>query len=161
MNQTNNLVQWKNLTEDQKAGFDFEGYKYEEQHYNSNQWMGYVSHHGRDTTSVYRLVIEPDKFYYWDDGDGIGSGVKKGKDFITFGYKSLRPAKPEEIPKPKKPDFIADWLDANVWDGEDLSRCENLISVTMSKVHLNPHTLHELFTECFEFAIEKAKELEK
>jgi len=160
MNQTQNLIQWKNLTEYQKAGFDFEGYKYEKQVAYDWKEMPHKFTSCVDD-AVYRLVIEPDKFYYWNDEDDIGSGVKKGKDFITFGYKSLRPAKPEEIPKPEKTDFIADWLDANVWDGEDLSRCENLVSVTMSKVHLNPHTLHELFTECFEFAIKKSRELEK
>ena len=29
MNQTRNLIQWKNLTNEEEAGFDFDGYKYE------------------------------------------------------------------------------------------------------------------------------------
>ena len=70
----------------------------------------------------------------------------------------LRPAKPEEIPKPEKPDFIADWLDANVWDGENVSISEFYNS--LHKAHFSPRSLYELFTECFEFAIEKTKELE-
>lgn len=112
MNQVTNLIQWKNLTEEQKADFDFENYKYRSQH--EEMWMSCVfetSFEGRPET-VYQLVIEEDKWYRYHvkiDCSGPNErniDVIKGSALIEYGdfengFISIRPAKPSEIPKEK------------------------------------------------------------
>jgi len=107
MNQTTNLVQYKNLTDDQKATFDFEGYAYEFQ-LDDKGWkdllvigkesfiykgsLKSVSGHPYNNT-VYRLKIDPEKWYFWE---AIGlSGVTMGKDLNNPNLEGIiRPAKP-------------------------------------------------------------------
>jgi len=115
MNQTRNLIQWKNLTNEEAAGFDFENYKYEFQH--GLDWILKTNIdlpiNGDSTNQcVYRLVIELDKFYYTDDGIDspsvdLGSNLIKwdikGSNEFTFKKSTVvRPAKPSEIPKPER-----------------------------------------------------------
>ena len=63
MNQTTNLVQYKNHTEEQKGDFDFENYKYEYQSLQGLQWHS-LKGSTADTERIYRLVIEEDKWYF-------------------------------------------------------------------------------------------------
>ena len=119
MNQVTNLIQWKNLTEEQKADFDFENYKYE------FQMFDWVPKRGSDIANdrVYRLVIEEDKWYFCK---GIYKKPIQGKYLIceNFKYKklkvfeNLRPAKRHEIPKPKEKTLQEriqeEWLDKEV-----------------------------------------------
>ena len=60
MDQVTNLIQWKNLTDEQKADFDFENYKYEFQ--NGVHW-NYIQTKTPYDHCVYRLVVEDDKWY--------------------------------------------------------------------------------------------------
>lgn len=103
MNQTNNLIQWKNLTDEQKAGFDFPGYKYERQL--DLDWTSSERKADALSGGVYRLVIEPDKWYYCE-GTTDKPEVLKGLDLTTFNQVRnvpvIRPAKHSEIPKPKR-----------------------------------------------------------
>lgn len=97
MNQATNLIQWKNLTEEQKADFDFENYKYEIQRGVSfGTWMPCSP----SDDLVYRLKIEPDKWYYFEHeptGEtGVTIGSKIGKPSV---HEILRPARKDEIPK--------------------------------------------------------------
>jgi len=103
MNQITNLVQFKNLTDEEKAGFDFDGYKYEWQdHLNWHK----VSHINEKSNSglVHRLVIEPDNWYYceWSPDK---SEVLEGLDLAAFNtvedIKTVRPATADEMPKPE------------------------------------------------------------
>ena len=103
MNQATNLIQWKNLTQEQKDEFDFENYKYKMQDYIiSNNWLS-----ARDNCpsrqAVYRLVIEPEKWYWckWPDGCEYPA---LGKSFINEIENCLGvlPAKEHEKPKPEK-----------------------------------------------------------
>lgn len=111
MNQTKNLIQWKNLTDDEKAGFDFENYDYECQHlYASTEWLEWsIKHHSLQGERAYRLKIEPDKWYWYEhEGD---QGAQIGGDIISNlschgmeldRYQVIRPAKPDEIPQPER-----------------------------------------------------------
>ena len=108
MNQTTNLIQWKNLTDEEKAGFYFENYKYEFQH--GLDWILKTNIdlpiNGDSTNQcVYRLVIEPDKWYYCD-WINVKSEVLKGLDLAAFNtvadIKTVRPATADEIPKPER-----------------------------------------------------------
>tara|TARA_R110002020_G_scaffold56890_2_gene156989 strand:+ start:835 stop:1413 length:579 start_codon:yes stop_codon:yes gene_type:complete len=106
MNQVTNLIQFKNLSDEQKAEFDFESYEYEFQFFDEQtHWdrLGNVKY--EDPVAVYRLVIQPEKWYYV-----AASGIRDSKPFIAIGesleaysvYRILRPATAEEIPKPEK-----------------------------------------------------------
>ncbi|MCP4988594.1 MAG: hypothetical protein GY928_21840 [Colwellia sp.] len=102
MNQVTNLIQWKNLTEDQKAEFDFENYKYEKQvAYNwevmPNKFTACMD------DAVYRLVIEDDKWYTYFSEKFSEKYTVKGSEFTNpDGAICLRPAKPDEIPQQEK-----------------------------------------------------------
>ena len=111
MNQTNpHFTQWKNLTKEQKDEYDFEGYRYNYQA-GSGIWQPFIPQFaGKRLVSpegqyVYRLVIEPDKYYYVSC-----SAINKGVPFTSEGlslehyliYDILRPARISEIPKPKR-----------------------------------------------------------
>ena len=103
MNQNTNLIQWKNLTDEQKADFNFEGYKYE------FQMFDWVPKQGSNIANdrVYRLVIEEDKWYFCK---GVYKKPILGKYLICENnkyerlkvFENLRPAKLHEIPKPKE-----------------------------------------------------------
>ena len=92
INQVTNLVQWKNLTDDEKAAFDFENYKYEHQLESETEW---IDSSGPFADDVYRLVIEPDKWYYC--GDINGCDILLGEDVIVIADTELRPATKAEI----------------------------------------------------------------
>ena len=108
MNQATNLIQWRNLTDEQKAEFDFENYKYQFQ--SEYEWTSSTAIRGESAgyDLVYRLVIEDDKWYFYreDSGMKVGfEGVDKGKnlDLSPEEYRTLRPARPDfEIPQPEK-----------------------------------------------------------
>jgi len=102
MNQATNLIQWKNLTEEQKADFDFENYEYEMQHTNNSK--GFQLAHKNPVAlienRVYHLKIEPEKWYYCEWKDGVKYPCL-GKSFINEIDMaiSLRPARKDEIPQ--------------------------------------------------------------
>ncbi len=103
MNQTTNLIQWKNLTQEQKADFDFENYKYEYQ-CRSIGWRDKTKSDAFALETVYRLVIEPDKWYYLKrQRQELEGQIIKGSNIgVVDQCFIFRPAKPDEIPKPKK-----------------------------------------------------------
>lgn len=108
INQVTNLIQFKNLSKEQQASFDFENYEYE----------GQDSGHGSENTKftkilpcgktkgmahrVYRLKIEPEKWYF---SKYLGNPhIILGKE-VTYQAEEhympiLRPATPDEQPKP-------------------------------------------------------------
>tara|TARA_R100000808_G_C2153015_1_gene162836 strand:- start:3951 stop:4514 length:564 start_codon:yes stop_codon:yes gene_type:complete len=99
MNQVTNLIQHKNLKQEQKDDFDFENYDYVYQGRDDCWYTGEAS-----GEHVHRLVIVDDKWYTRTDDDGqqltaLGEDIDKA----TIEYAlSLRPAKPDEIPQPEK-----------------------------------------------------------
>jgi len=112
MNQTQNLTQFKNI-EDKKS-FCFSDYRYQRQNKKELGWEYFREDdlsHNKHINYVYRLVIQPDKYYYWairtsHSFDGIALGkdlldeIPAGRDMIRINqFDTLRPAKPEEIPK--------------------------------------------------------------
>jgi hypothetical protein len=109
MNQVTNLIQWKNLTQEQKDGHDFENYKYEVQ---TIQGMSDVfveaNHYDRRNNTrekVFRLVIEHDKWYTYslrDASEDCSKTVKGSEFFYPDKAICLRPAKPDEIPVAKE-----------------------------------------------------------
>ena len=101
MNQTTNLIQWKNHTQEVQAEHDFEGYKYEVQAGENLGWMkGSVASAYSDW--VYRLVIEPDKWYYCHHEPlGEVHVIQGSKVGPVEDMQILRPAKPNEVPQPK------------------------------------------------------------
>jgi hypothetical protein len=106
VNQVTNLIQWKNLTQEQKDEFDFENYKYGVQAPTNTTFSVPVTHKERPTTitdfgSVYRLVIEDDKWYCTNSN----CDPQLGKDINRMGagtFQYLSPARPDEIPQPEK-----------------------------------------------------------
>ena len=102
MNQVTNLIQWKNLTDEEKAGFDFENYKYEYQI--CREWIKYeMGSIDPRLDMVYQLVIEDDKWYYWVwEGESF---IKLGSQVVEMhrgGYSTIRPARPDEIPQDER-----------------------------------------------------------
>jgi len=99
MNQVTNLVQWKNLTDDQKAEYDFEGYAYETQGLYDLNWFNASKSKGTDEArnqKVYRLKIEPEKWYMVDEDTGhLGENII-GRE---HRFAHIRPAKTSEIPE--------------------------------------------------------------
>lgn len=101
MNQVTNLIQWKNLSKDEQDGFDFDNYKYECQCSMNDRtdWIKRAVRLTPHSQDVYRLVIQPEKFYYWASIQG--GGVALGKDLLVPHHRLvLRPATEAEIPKP-------------------------------------------------------------
>lgn len=109
MNQATNLKQWKNLTKAEQSRFNFDNYKYDCQCSMDGRtdWIQHdlpIVPHCED---VYRLKIDPDEWYYIKfDGPGnldkdsyiiLGDNTLFNEPFIAI----LRPATPEEIPKPE------------------------------------------------------------
>jgi hypothetical protein len=117
MNQVTNLIQWKNLSKEEQAGFDFEGYKYERQV--NEEWepfRDYDLSHNKHLNFVYRLVIEPDKLYVTDfEGDvNTLSGKfiidENERDEVRISeYLSIRPATEAEVPKPALPVHVPEY----------------------------------------------------
>lgn len=122
MNQVTNLIQRKNLTQEQKDEFDFENYKY-----------------------VYRLVIEDDKWYFAHDE------VRLGKDWDKDELEEAcecRPARPDEIPQQEKtleqriqerwPDkkvVMFGWSSANIWGWTTGNKTEHIKAQSMRGFH--------------------------
>lgn len=103
MNQVTNLIQWKNLTQEQKDEFDFD-YEYHYQGERENTVSWWIPHAGLcKIERVYRLVIEDDKWYWIEDDNGeqacLGEFINQ-KD-ITKAL-ILRPARPDEIPQQER-----------------------------------------------------------
>ncbi len=135
MNQTTNLTQWKNLTDDEKAAFDFEDYAYEFQSGHSIEWEEYtialLRKLGANIDLVYRLKIEPEKWYYWSSIQG--KGVVLGSEIIySHVFDLLRPAKESEIPKQEL--SLEDRVEAEYggyevvmleWEGDFWCMCSN------------------------------------
>lgn len=103
MNQVTNLVQWKNLTQEQKDDFDFEDYKYVMQYSHETVWTNPrtpVIEPGKNPNAVYRLVIEDDKWYTgFINGELV---TCLGSCFDGLNPEILRPARPDEIPVAKE-----------------------------------------------------------
>ncbi len=107
MNQVTNLIQWKNLTQEQKDDFDFENYRYTVQTPTNTKFFGFYQKERptsiTDFGSVYRLVIEHDKWYTYFSEEFSKKYTVKGSEFVNpDGAISLRPAKPDEIPQQEK-----------------------------------------------------------
>ncbi len=108
MNQVTNLIQWKNLTEEQKADFYTKNYKYKAQ--TANGWEDYGSFTYLSSDSavtqkeglVFRLFIEEDKWYMMGVTDDEPY-PRLGSDYEPLEvYGIFRPCKPHEIPKTKE-----------------------------------------------------------
>ena len=107
MNQVTNLIPWKNLTQEQKDDFDFENYRYTVQTPTNTKFFGFYQKERptsiTDFGSVYRLVIEHDKWYTYSSEEFSKKYTVKGSEFVNpDGAISLRPAKPDEIPQQEK-----------------------------------------------------------
>lgn len=154
MNQFNNLVQWKNLTDEEKAGFDFVDYKYEVQRLTNGVdfYSSIVSMNGEaNSEKVYRLVIEPDKWYAMPDPDGlyVYKDILKGSDIKSpEKYTNLRPARPDEIPQdertlerkiedkwPDKEVVVFGWSSANIWGWTTGNKTEHIKAQSMRGFH--------------------------
>ena len=113
MNQATNLIQWKNLTEEQKADFDFKDCKYEQQ-LDDGSWIT-IEPWGAFGNIVYRLKIEPEKWYYFEcQGQ---SHMVTGKLIVNQeDAEILRPARKDEIPKQEtlEDKIKAKWPDKEV-----------------------------------------------
>jgi len=106
MNQTTNLIQWKNLTAEEKAAFEWARYRYDVQ--NGVTWK-HLDAYGGNFDNVYRLVVEEDKWYalvtvnndlHFEKGALLLAAQDDGV-VALYEYSTLRPAKPSEIPKPE------------------------------------------------------------
>lgn len=145
MNQVTNLVQWKNLTQEQKDGFDFENFKYEVQRLTNGVdfYTSIVSMNGEaNYEKVYRLVIEPDKWYTgFINGELV---TCLGSCFDGLNPETLRPARPDEIPQPEKtleekiqeewPDkevVMFGWSSANIWGWTTGNKTEHIKAQSM------------------------------
>jgi hypothetical protein len=102
MNQARNLIQYKNLTDEESVDFDFENYKYEMQY--PNELLEY-----QEATldilphRVYRLIIEDDKWYWLSSP--LDVGLRQGETLDQSTIESatvLRPARKDEIPQQEK-----------------------------------------------------------
>ena len=112
MNQVTNLIQWKNLTEEDQADFDFENYVYIRQKPDGMDFEPTIkAYFGlKDTDfisnqAVYRLKVEPEKWYYYGAlvKGCIYEDVAQGHNLTNLeSYKILRPAKESEIPKDER-----------------------------------------------------------
>ena len=109
MNQSTNLIQWKNLTKEQQEGFDFEHGDYEIQSISvNNDWRDFLNGTTKDfpycNDTVFRLKIVDDEWYYceWNDKSSVirqGNDSQMASKWIA-NCVVVRPAKPSEIPKP-------------------------------------------------------------
>lgn len=133
INQVTNLIQWKNLSKEDQAGFDFERYKYEWQSetiWESVNWAPLKP----NSNGVYRLVIQPDKFYYMEGENGteiIKGGSIDNRDRKVSSV--IRPATSAEMPKPATLEdrVVAEYKDFEVsmleWNGSFLDYiCEGV-----------------------------------
>lgn len=105
MNQTQNRIQNMNLTPDELADFNFDQYQYQFRDHKAES--GWTNHKGLiHPGQVYRLIIQPEKWYYTGlvgaDESCLETGIIKGDDIIANAsdYDFLRPATEAEIPKP-------------------------------------------------------------
>tara|TARA_R110002020_G_scaffold407668_4_gene617633 strand:+ start:301 stop:858 length:558 start_codon:yes stop_codon:yes gene_type:complete len=118
MNQTINLIQWKNHTPEVKDEHDFKNYKYDYQCEHGTGWQ-YLDEDDVFEDCVYRLVIEKDKWYYTEDYEGFQC-QKLGSEINPEDYTMLRPAKPSEIPKPES---LEDRIKAK-YSGYEVAMCK-------------------------------------
>jgi len=144
MNQTTNFTQWKNIEDKQKTEVDFENYSYECQ-----CDLSWIRHNFEGDELVYRLVIEPDKYYYWairtsHSFNGIALGkdlldeIPAGRDMISINqFDTLRPAKPSEIPKPEPTlEESKDCFSVGIrWKGGEFAK------ITLNNVEIDPRDL--------------------
>jgi len=100
MNQTNpHFTQWKNLTPEQQADHDFKNYAYEYQNAVKG-WSAKDETRPENAHIVYRLKIEPEKFYYVEESEDEVWKILKGSEISPINtWPVLRPAKPSEIPE--------------------------------------------------------------
>jgi hypothetical protein len=146
MNQVRNLIQWKNLTQEQKDDFNFENYEY--QFLSEYEWTNSTVIRGESAgyDLVYRLVIEDDKYYVYEDGGR--EEVFKGDEPYLVDTKLLRPARPDEIPQPEKtleqkiqekwPDkevIMFGWSSANIWGWTTGNKTEHIKAQSMRGFH--------------------------
>ena len=163
MNQVTNLIQWKNLTEEQKADFDFENYKYKAQ--TANGWEDYSSFTYLSSDSVvtqreqlvFRLFIEEDKWYFCE---GVYKKPILGKDLYCEDFnvfsENLRPAKPHEIPVKEKtlPERIQEkWPDKEVVMLEfDANDCLQFASGHyLGQIHCTAQSMKGFFRYVYEY----------
>ncbi len=150
MNQVTNLIQWKNLTQEQMDEFDFENYWYEWQT-GSGVFCTCAKSDFSLSDNVYRLVIEDDKWYAMPEYDGMGvyKDIVKGSDIKSpEKYINLRPARLDEIPQPEKtlrqkiqekwPDkevVVFGWSSANIWGWTTGNKTEHIKAQSMRGFH--------------------------
>lgn len=99
MNQVTNKVPYGLLTEDEQKTFNTKDFTY--QSWASGMWINCVFEHSYipREDGVYRLVIEPEKWYYF--GSFGSYGIHKGCYLTNIENASeCRPAKQSEIPQP-------------------------------------------------------------
>jgi hypothetical protein len=107
MNQVTNLVQWKNITKEDQAGFDFIEYRYEYQLVSSNEWSIVTA--GGCGQTVYHLKIQPDKWYYCEvktmPNGRFENTIKLGEHLTAPFIEAchiVRPATSSEVPEPER-----------------------------------------------------------
>ncbi len=137
MNQTQNLVQWKNLTNTQKFHFNFKDFKYQKQ--NGLEFKDLKGDEYPLGCDVYRLVIEEDKWYCcfahrWS--------IQKGSTLIGSSQHPsvlsiLRPARPDELPSegvtkpvPQGDELVGYWCSVSDYSIESTKKYEVLALIT-------------------------------
>ena len=104
MNQVTNVTQFKNLSEeDQKDHNFYGGYSYSKQRTGDSTDFGEAIQGSKPFgTDVYRLVIEPAKWYMTQVEEDESPALDSGKSLSEFNlnlYHTVRPAREDEIPK--------------------------------------------------------------
>jgi hypothetical protein len=103
MNQATNRIQFIFIDSETRKDFDINRYNYEVYNTSVHQWIKFNGA-GFASMSVYRLVIEPEKWYYWENKASINA-VYLGEEILADytdeleSYTTLRPAKESEIPR--------------------------------------------------------------
>ncbi len=176
MNQTTNLIQWKNLTDDEKAAFDF-SYQYERQlNGHGTDWLMCSRNHQSakvkaDGDTVYRLKIEPEKWYYCEvktvPNGRLENTIKLGEhltgDFIQACH-IVRPAKPSEIPKQEpsleyrvKAEYGGYEVVILEWDKRDLWTMENHGCFDAAYLHTTAQSMKGFYKYVYEIEDGKFK----
>ena len=107
MNQLLNKIPYGLLTEDEQAGFSTEMKNRGLYEVYDKMWHRAYKDYSFMNYRTYRLKILPDEWYWCDDLNGNCAAIEGQKlinalDMVAFDeYMTLRPALPEEIPKPE------------------------------------------------------------
>jgi hypothetical protein len=151
MNQTNpHFTQFKNLSKEDQAAHDFRGYKYEKQVAYDWETMPKAFTAPMDDR-VYRLVIEPDMYYYIESIQV--HFIKLGKDLkTTHNWLTLRPATEAEMPEPAT---LEDRIKAEYGDYDvvmldwDVSNCRLIMAGTYL-LHIEAQSMRGFYKYVYE-----------